>query len=67
MKKKELVIFCILNTIGAFLVGVGMGINLSKHFEIINHDYFYIISIILLFVNIILFGKKYQNLLKTLK
>jgi len=67
MKKKELVIFCILNTIGAFLVGVGMGINLSKHSEIINHDYFYIISIILLFVNIILFGKKYQNLLKTLK
>jgi len=67
MKKKELVVSGILYVTAAILIGISTGINLSKHFKIINCDYFRIPGIILLIIIIILFGKKYQNLLKTLK
>ena len=58
MKKKEFIAAGILHTTASILTGIGIGMN--------SND-FRTLGVILLLITMILFGKKYQNLLKTLK
>jgi len=58
MKKKEFIAGGVLYTTAVILIGIGIGMN--------SND-FRTLGVILLLITMILFGKKYQNLLKTLK
>jgi len=64
MKKKELITYMLILTFSAFILGLGIGMHISGN-EAAN-----VLSSVILITTIVaqsVYGKKYRNLLKTLK
>ena len=75
MKKRELIIYQILHTIGALLLGICAGLWLAHGFELFSSKVnypklfglFLALSMVIILIRIVVYGKKYQELKRSLQ